>query len=166
MSLNDEEKTARSFGQHVFLKVASIRPECSPDGKVSALMPQLEYKNQKRLPLHKYGGGSFCKFQIKRTLVCQGVYILTENDKVMRVGECVNLSSRFNDGYGQIAPRNCYKGGQRSNCMVNNLILRSGQKGNEIILWFYRTEGYRAIRKAIESELIVQFRPPWNLSAV
>jgi hypothetical protein len=31
------------------------------------------------------------------------------------VGECRDLVKRFNSGYGQISPRNCFVGGRRTN---------------------------------------------------
>ena len=38
------------------------------------------------------------------------------------VGECANLSARFNVGYGNISPKNCFSGGQETNCRLNNLL--------------------------------------------
>ena len=33
---------------------------------------------------------------------------------------------RYNNGYGRISPRNCFQGGQSTNCRVNNLIFPTG----------------------------------------
>jgi len=84
--------------------------------------------------------------------------VLTVDAEAVYVGECVNLSSRYNNGYGNISPRNCYEGGQRTNCRINHLVYKAASDGRLIDLWFLKTARY----KTIESELINSLQPAWN----
>jgi hypothetical protein len=61
-------------------------------------------------------------------------------------------------GYGTISPRNCFVGGQETNCRLNNLILQEASTGAKISLWFLPSDEY----KAIEQELRASERPDWN----
>jgi hypothetical protein len=99
---------------------------------VAEVNPQSRYANTKQLGLNKYGAGPFCKFAISSTYAECGVYAITVNAQVMYIGECVNLSSRYNAGYGQISPRNCYSGGQETNCRINNLIYEEATNSHDI----------------------------------
>jgi hypothetical protein len=74
------------------------------------------------------------------------------------VGECANLSARFNAGYGNISPKNCFKGGQETNCRLNNLIYASVSSGERLSLFFHETANYRDIEARIRAVL----RAPWN----
>jgi hypothetical protein len=121
-------------------------------------MPQGDYANANGLRLNKYGNGPFCQFRLPADLVVEGVYALIVNDSVKYVGECESLASRYNIGYGQISPRNCYEGGQNTNCKVNNLILQLAEKGEVVHLWFHLTDN----RKTIERGLLSTLTPPWN----
>lgn len=76
----------------------------------------------------------------------------------MYVGLCDNLSARFNAGYGNISPKNCYEGGQPTNCKVNTKILQEALFGNMLQLWFFRTVN----KTLVEQQLIQQIKPPWN----
>lgn len=157
-----ESKIIKVFGQYSFYKVTSIELKHDAYGRVQEFMPQSRYNNRKYLALHKYGGGPFCGFRIERNVVFQGVYIITKNEYVVYIGECQNLASRFNNGYGQISPRNCYENGQRTNCKINRLIMKSIVTGNKIDLWFLKTYGDKSTRKEIEAELRAQYKPTWN----
>jgi hypothetical protein len=105
--------------QYEFAQVCDIEPLRENDGSVRALKPQSRYKNNNALPLNKYGKGPFCKFTIPKGYKVSGVYAIVVNQELKYIGECVNLSSRFNVGYGNISPRNCFKGGQETNCRIN-----------------------------------------------
>jgi hypothetical protein len=74
------------------------------------------------------------------------------------VGECANLSKRFNMGYGNISPKNCFKGGQETNCHLNNLLYAAILAGQRISLWFFQTTDYKLVEVALRSTL----SPPWN----
>ncbi len=142
-----------------FEYICEIRPLLDPRETPQEYWPQARYDNRKRLPLHKYGRGPFCNFSISKKLANKsGVYLLVSNSSVLYVGECVDLVNRFNQGYGNISPRNCYKGGQQTNCRINSLILHSVSIGRSIELFFLGTSD----RKKIEKLLMNNLNPPWN----
>jgi len=74
------------------------------------------------------------------------------------VGECANLSARFNTGYGNISPKNCFKGGQETNCRLNNLLYSAIVAGQRISLWFFQTADYKAMELALRDTLKLR----WN----
>jgi hypothetical protein len=121
-------------------------------------MPQGRYRNGRNLRLNTYGAGPFCKFTIPQRFQTSGVYILTVDDKVWYVGECANLSVRFNAGYGNISPKNCFKGGQETNCRLNNLVYTAAKAGERISLWLFQTVDYKSVEAALRSAL----KPAWN----
>jgi hypothetical protein len=121
-------------------------------------MPQDRYKNLKQLSLNRYGAGPFCKFKIPGRIQTKGVYLLIVEDEIRYVGEAVNLSSRFNAGYGNISPKNCFKGGQETNCRLNNLVYKTAQAGNRVSLWFFPTLDHKEVEKTLRSTL----KPEWN----
>jgi len=130
----------------------------SNNGQIKQFMPQSRYRNIKKLPLNKYGEGPFCRFKIPNNYNVSGVYAISVENKIKYIGECLNLSSRYNMGYGIISPRNCFSDGQETNCRINNLIYKTANSGSRISLWFLQTENYKAIESKIrESE---QFE--WN----
>lgn len=143
-----------------FEYICEIRPLLDPRGTLQEYLPQARYDNHKKLPLHKYGKGPFCKFNISKKLAYKsGVYLLVSSSSVLYVGECVDLAERFNQrGYGNISPRNCYKDGQQTNCRINSLILQSVSIGRSIELFFLGTSDH----KKIETLLMNNLDLPWN----
>jgi hypothetical protein len=141
-----------------FQHVCHIKPVRQENGELKQYMPQALYKDRQSASLHKYGSGPFCKFTIARQLQTAGVYVLSVESGIYYVGECIDLSSRFNGGYGNISPRNCFRRGQETNCRLNNLIYRTISAGNSISLHFLQTPG----RKSIEFELRRHCNPTWN----
>jgi len=123
-------------------------------------MPQARYHDANNSPLNKYGNGPFCKFSIPCNACGEGVYALFVNDTLKYVGECEDLVNRFNMGYGNISPKNCYQGGQPTNCRINHLILECFQEGSRIGLFFLPTRE----RHNVEYALIKEFSPEWNKS--
>lgn len=148
------------IGSYSFTHICKLSPELDA-GKIRAFRPQSSYANRACLEIHSYGDGPFCKFKIDRHYKVSGVYALTIEDELKYLGECRNLSSRYNSGYGQISPRNCFVGGQRTNCRINNLIYKEFLVGKRVDLWFMET----VYHKAIEKELLLALRhwPQWNL---
>jgi hypothetical protein len=128
------------------------------DGAVQSFMPQGRYRNAATVPLNRYGSGPFCKFVIPRTYRVPGVYLMVADGHIRYVGECANLSARFNMGYGNISPKNCFKGGQETNCRVNALIYSAVTAGTRLNLWFHQTVAY----KAVEAELRSKLKADWN----
>lgn len=141
-----------------FEYICKIDPTRDIDGSVRPFMPQDRYRNTRNLPLNGYGSGPFCKFKIANRYRASGVYALTVDKKVLYVGECANLSGRFNAGYGNISPKNCFKGGQETNCRLNNLVYTVTQSGKHISLWFFQTAEY----KSLEAHLRFILLPTWN----
>src|SRR6184192_3162781 len=129
MDFMDNTKT---WGRWAFEKVCIIYPEKDGSGNVLEFRPQVHYQNRNGLPLNLYGRGSFCKFRIRNDKRFAGVYVLAIVGEVTYVGECINISSRYNNGYGNISPRNCYAGGQLTNCRINNLIYSNTVAGQQI----------------------------------
>ena len=109
-------------------------------------------------PLNRYGAGPFCRFRIPRDIRVAGVYVISRNETVLYVGECEHLSQRFNMGYGQISPRNCFKGGQETNCRINALVLNECLAGHTLSLHFHPCDDY----KRLEARLRQEIRPEWN----
>jgi hypothetical protein len=138
--------------------VCDIDVEREADGSVRRLMPQGRYKNLRGLARNKYGAGPFCKFKVSGALGVAGVYLFVVEGAVRYVGECANLARRFNMGYGNISPRNCFKGGQETNCRVNHLVYNTVKAGKQVSLWFFRTRDYKTVEKALRLSLNAK----WN----
>lgn len=147
-----------NLGGYSFKFICNIEPERIDSGAVKPYLPQKRYRNTKGLSLNKYGKGPYCKFFIPRNLNKCGVYALTIDDQLIYIGECLNLSSRFNMGYGNISPRNCYQGGQETNCRLNHLIYSEVSKGATVSLWFLETNNYKHIEGFLRSRMNL----PWN----
>ncbi|MGX9353938.1 hypothetical protein ACS3SW_01880 [Roseobacteraceae bacterium S113] len=141
-----------------FIHVTNIAPVQLSDGTIKQFMPQERYANVANLPLNKYGAGPFCKFTIPKDYRTCGVYLMICGEEIRYIGECVNLSARFNAGYGNISPRNCFKGGQETNCRLNSLVYLSTCGGETLHLFFYQTENF----KEAEAQLRASQRAPWN----
>ena len=146
------------IGQYDFELVTVIEPARTLDGKLQRHMPQDRYKNEHGVALNKYGWGPFCRFKIPSHFQASGVYVPTVDEEIIYAGECTNLSVRFNAGYGNISPKNCFKGGQETNCRVNNLVYLAAETGKSIGLWFIRTSDYKTIEAALRSSL----KLAWN----
>jgi hypothetical protein len=140
----------RHFGNYSFTHICPIKPDRDEAGAVRTYTPQEQYPKRHLSRLHGDGEGPFCRFRIPTRLAVAGVYILTLADQPVYVGECAHLSKRYNAGYGNISPRNCYEGGRRTNCRLNNLIYQAATEGKRLDLWFLETDN----RFAIETELI------------
>lgn len=138
--------------------ICEIKPLTDKDGRLIEYEPYKKYKNSAGLKLHKYGKGPFCQFRIPSNIPKDGVYIIRVDNEVKYVGECENLSSRYNTGYGQISPRNCFAGGQSTNCKINSYILQEIKKGSKVELLFRQSED----RFTLERELIEMYKPAWN----
>ena len=153
----------RTVAGHSFVFVGSIRPERDERGEVIGDLPQSRYRNERNLPLNRYGEGPFCRFRVALGWQQSGVYVLMAGGNPLYVGECQNLEDRWGPrGYGCISPRNCYKGGQETNCRINNLIYWETKSDAEFELLFHPVEGNEHTRRDVESELVSALKPPWN----
>ena len=151
-------------GESIFLNslefcyICDLEPERNQGGAISELCPQHRFDNHQALPLNRYGSGPFCKFRIPNSIEVCGVYAILVDGVLKYIGECQNLSTRYNMGYGNISPRNCFRGGQETNCRVNNLILRSKKSNSRVTLWFHKSVGYKDIERILRANL----QPQWN----
>lgn len=153
------ESTAREFGGHRFQLVGRIEPERDSNGSVREVMPQSRYRNTRGLPLNTHGIGPFCRFSIARGVQHSGVYVVTVTGTPAYVGKCRSLAQRFGpQGYGAIQPKNCFIGGQSTNCKINHLVLDCAKHGRRIDLWFHGSSN----QDRIEGELISELNPQWN----
>jgi len=125
---------------------------------VATFRPHERYVNPRGIPLHAWGSGPFCRFQIPPQVPESGVYAIVVDGEIRYVGETENLTTRFNAGYCSISPRACFVGGQSTNCHVNSLILAEALRGAQIELWFTPAND----RRRLEGELIRTIRPLWN----
>ena len=143
--------------EYEFQFVQQLIPECE-NGMIKEYAPQKQYANHEHLPVGPYGSGTFCRFSI-RTPVAPGVYLWVVAGEIIYIGETTNLLNRFNNGYGNISPRNCYIGGQSTNCKMNKVVMEYYKKGQVIDLYFLPTEDY----KQIELSLLRRIHTKYNV---
>lgn len=142
-----------------FKFICYIKPDLDSLGNIFTYSPQIRYSNYKDLSFNKHGDGSFCRFRLPDLLSTSGVYAIKIENKIMYIGESSNFSKRFSSsGYGLISPRNCFIGGQSTNCKVNKRILQFSKLGKKISLLFMDSDN----RIVKEKELINKYNPPWN----
>lgn len=154
--------TERSFGAWTFRYVGLIEPERCPDGSVKEFLPQDRYAKAVETSLNRYGAGPFCRFKVPGAPHRSGVYVLTSDDNLCYVGIAQDLAQRWGlSGYGSIQPKNCYVGGQSTNCKVNAAVLPEVKAGRRLDLYFLETADDR---QAIEKRLIRDLHPLWNVS--
>ncbi len=148
------------IGNYNFEYIQTIEPYVEDDGEIYSYCPQDRYKNKKGISLHKMGGGEFCKFKLDKAETVSGVYawIIAGEMEPIYIGEANNFKRRFNMGYGIISPRNCYVGGQLTNCKMNKVVLEYYRQGLKIDVYFYRTNDY----KKIELELLREIKTKYN----
>lgn len=148
------------IGNYEFSYIQTIKPITENNGKIYKYKPQDMYNNKKGLELHKLGNGEFCKFKLEKAGNDSGVYawVINGENKPIYIGETNNLKKRFNMGYGNISPRNCFTGGQFTNCKMNKVVLDYYNKGISIDIYFFKTTDY----KNIEKELLNNIKTLYN----
>lgn len=123
---------------------------------VSSLKNDISLKNTKLEDI------DFCKFKLLSDDIDKsGVYIWYINNDVAYIGEASNLRKRFNYGYGNISPRNIFKGGQSTNCKMNRIAMKCFKENIDINIFFYETSNY----KNVEQDLLDYNKKEnkWNL---
>ena len=143
-------RTFQSYGSPVF--------DRNPDGSIRVHAPQSRYEKAKRYALNRYGAGSFCKCKIAGLPTTSGVYVLCINGDPRYVGKAVHLQKRYGTGYGNTSQKNCFVGGQQTNCRINQLILKAALAGEQIELFALACEDH----DLLEQELIQHRKPEWN----
>lgn len=123
-------------------------------------MPQERYAKAATTRLNPHGDGPFCCFSIPGLRDERAVYAVTIDEQLVYVGiSTASLRQRWGSGgYARIQPKNCYVGGQPTNCKVNHRILGAAREGRAIHLWTQPNEDPGPVEKA----LIAKLRPPWN----
>ncbi len=103
-------------------------------------------------------GQTYCKFKTKCDLPSDsGVYALFVKQKLVYVGQTVNLHTRWSSsGYANISPKNVFYNGQSTNCKVNHYLLT--KIGSCIELRYCVTKDY----DMLEDELISFYKPTLN----
>lgn len=120
-----------------FRYIQQLIPDCI-DGKAVKYYPQKNYNNVDHLPLLSDGHGAFCHFSVDAPAAA-GVYLWVVDGEIIYIGKTVNLAKRFNMGYENISPRNCFVGGQSTNCKMNKVVMEYYEKCTPIDLYFYET---------------------------
>lgn len=143
-----------------FTYVQELSPERNLLGQIKQYDPKENYSKKASTPLNKYGNGPFCRFSLKAKGYrgIPGVYAMFDNQNLLYIGQTENFEQRFNTGYGIIAPRNCYIGGQNTNCKINSMILSKYLNGDNVHLYFFETFDF----DRVEHELIQTLQPPLN----
>lgn len=149
----------RTFAGMTFQRVGAIDPERDAAGAIREFMPQSRYAKADTTPLNPSGAGPFCRFSVGQGINAAGVYVLTLDGAPVYAGKCENLAKRWGGmGYGAISPKNCFAGGQSTNCKINNRVLCHARAGSSLELWFHPTPDTAAAERA----LILELRPAWN----
>ncbi len=146
------------IGKYDFEYIETIEP-IRENSVIAVFEPQSKYKNVKKLSIHEFGRGNFCKFKLQNAKDVSGVYAWIINNEVIYIGEAVNFRKRFNMGYGIISPRNCFEGGQKTNCKMNNVVYKTYKNGQQIEIYFFETKDY----KAVEKELLLNITTKYNV---
>ena len=153
------DATATALIRWGLRRFARIEPEAGPDGNPVEDMPQKRYKNVKKKTLNPNGCGPFCLFPAPELPTAPGVYAVVVDQRIVAyVGMAKKGMRQRWRGYARIQPANCYKGGQSTNCKINNAILLATRKNRTIDLWILEINE----PQHLECTLIREFRPPWN----
>ncbi|MDE7406061.1 MAG: hypothetical protein K2M89_04245 [Clostridiales bacterium] len=156
---DDFEKITHNL-KIVFVKHSAITLIPNQDGSFYYL-PQKNYNNKNHYPYINDIDETtlFCKFKpnLPKT---KGVYLwVDDEDEIIYIGEGENLYSRFNNGYGNISPRNCYKGGQSTNVKMNRVALSYFNNNRTIDIYVCETNEH----KRIEHELLSVINTQYNI---
>lgn len=154
---NSAAKTMTVCG-YEFQYLQQIIPECDTCGRILKYFPQDAYENKRNLKLSQHGNGAFCHFTIN-TGDWPGVYLWIVDNRIIYIGETDGLKRRFNLGYGNISPRNCFVGGQSTNCKMNKVVLNLFELGKVVSIYFYKTTNHRHV----ENELLSKIVTPYNV---
>ena len=156
MLVDPESETIIACG-YEFHFIQELLPKCDAEGNVATFYPQNNYNNRKGLQLSYHGKGAFCRFSINAG-DWPGVYLWVVDGQIIYIGETAGLQKRFNMGYGNISPRNCYSRGQSTNCKMNKVVFGNYERGKTVSLYFYQTTDF----KRVEHELLRKIYTPYN----
>ena len=131
---------------------------------VGEFLSDLKLDNDKRYLkfLNPYGDRKYSDFFINDESIFKrkGLYSFCSDKEIKYIGRCrTNYKDRINNGYGRIAPRNCYIGGQSTNCRINHLFTK---ERDQIEFFVLPMEDITEI-ETLEKKLIKELNPPWNI---
>ena len=131
---------------------------------VGEFLLDLKLDNDKRYLnfLNPYGDRTYSVFTINDESIFKkkGLYSFCSDTEIKYIGRCrTNYKDRINNGYGRIAPRNCYIGGQSTNCRINHLFTKERDRIEFFVL---PMEDITKI-ESLEKKLIKELNPPWNI---
>lgn len=131
------------------------------------IQPQRRYKNVKHYAyLENIDDDTvFCKFKPNLPQV-KGVYLWVANDEIIYIGESVNIKSRFNDGYGNISPRNCFVGGQSTNVKMNRVALLYYKVNQPIDIYYCITNEHKKIETYLLNKINTEYNSKNNKKGV
>ncbi len=124
--------------------------------------PHLRFDNRRGVKLNPYGFGPFSRLIAPRLPDAPGAYAVTSGaGDVLYVGRARDLlMARWGRrGYSVIDPRNCYVGGQSTNCHINGLVTAGLVAGQRFALWYHLIDQ----PDDLERRLLGVLRPPWNV---
>lgn len=165
LTVTDENGKEQVF---VFEFLDDIRPKRDQNGIIEYAPKDEYYNNRKDCPLNKHGRGPFCTFSIANAPAESGVYLwiiqdpvepITENNEnIIYIGETENFKKRFGgSNYGTISLRNCYKGGQSTNCKMNHRVWCESKRENTISIYFYATPHHEEVEKILLSSIKTKY---------
>lgn len=136
-----------------------------PDGTPVLEYPHLRFNNIRNLKPNKHGAGPFVTITLTpQPPKEQGVYaVVVDETQVTYIGQAANtIRQRWQTGAAKISPRNCFQGGQSTNCHLNMLIHHSIIEGHRLELFVLLTPDF----DLIETGLIAKLQPPWNIRGI
>ena len=156
--------------EYPFQLIARIELKTDKDGIPIEYHPAKRYENSRSLQLNAHGNKSFCHVALKPYGIPDlspyraGVYAIA-GASLKYIGRThTSLMQRFN-GYCSIQPRNCYQGGQSTNCHVNNSVLEDSKAGEMLWVCFYESEQANDLEAYFLNSLAATGRrPPWSIS--
>ncbi len=137
-----------------------------PDLPIGAFLFKLKEQNDQfyKKFLNPHGFKDFCKFKLANSEISshKGIYAYYLNGTLMYIGQTKrSFKARVNSGYGNIFPRNCYKGGQSTNCKINALVSNFSKNGE--LAFFVCSLESNADIDTYEKTLIEKYSPEWNI---
>ena len=151
----------KTVGDYKFDFICEIQPQRNEKGEVYTYNPSKDYDNKKNVSLNKYGDREFCDFVVKTDRNESGVYALYFDEKLVYIGKAKDFKQRWSQvNYCHISPRNCFVGGQSTNCHINSEICKQTKANNKVYLYFFATPKY----SEVEKELICKRNPELNVA--
>ena len=155
-----------NIGEYTFAFASTLDLRRQLGGAPVLEYPHLRFDNTRNLKLNKHGAGPFVNITLTPPPPPreQGVYaVVADGTSVMYIGQAANtFRQRWQMGAAKISPRNCFQGGQSTNCHLNIVIHQSIIDGHRLELFVLLTPEY----DFIETGLIAKLQPPWNIRGI